>query len=347
MGRKVIRPQPRAEPRASVGKRRDHSNVWKPNRNPLLEQMKPMPPATFVKGASLVAREATFDPLRGAFVTLARPNDPELNLPEPRRGLGAMGLYKDPGLVKDVMSEAGGRQPFKLPKMHKRRAPPGTRLTNDLGTVMQMNELTANEKAVLWSNYQRAMERSLQKEGDLESVTWRHRATHKPAPPWVHHRWPTKPIARAPPPYGTEDVPESLSPAAVLRSGRRACKGFNQDQGERLLTWKEMKGDRIDPPPQQKLPPSYEADDAHMDAMMDEERSTRLGVPMHKQRRHVPGHVGEILGAIRPIGGRERRELHALEMHEFTVPKKPTPPPAAVTGRTPYRRPSQHQFDRQ
>lgn len=69
-----------------------------------------MPPATFVKGASLVAREATFDPLRGAFVILARPNDPELNLPEPRRGLGAMGLYKDPGLVKDVLVRDKGRR---------------------------------------------------------------------------------------------------------------------------------------------------------------------------------------------------------------------------------------------
>ncbi|CAB1113061.1 unnamed protein product [Ectocarpus sp. CCAP 1310/34] len=304
--------------------------------------MKPMPPATFVKGASLVARQATFDPLRGAFVVLARPNDPELNLPERRRGLGAMGLFKDNGLVKDVLSEAEGRQPFKLPKVHKRRPPPGIRLTNDLGTVMQMNELTANEKAALWSNYERAMERFLQKEGDLESVTWRHRVTHEPAPPWFHHRWPTKQIARAPPPYGTEDVPESLSPAAVLRSGRRACKSFNQDQGERLLTWKEMKGDRVDPPPQRKLPPSYEADDAHMDAMMDDERSMRLAVPMHKQRRHVPGQVGEISGAIRPIGDRERRELRALETHEFTVPKKPTPPPPAATARTPYLRPSHH-----
>lgn len=34
MGRKVIRPQPRAEPRAYVGKRRDHSNVWKPSELP-------------------------------------------------------------------------------------------------------------------------------------------------------------------------------------------------------------------------------------------------------------------------------------------------------------------------
>lgn len=65
--------------------------------------MKPMPPATFVKGTSLVAREATFDPLRGAFVILARPNDPELNPPERRRGLGAKGLCKDPGQVKAVL----------------------------------------------------------------------------------------------------------------------------------------------------------------------------------------------------------------------------------------------------
>lgn len=84
-----------------------------------------------------------------------------------------------------------------------------------------------------------------------------------------------------------------------------------------------------------------------MDAMMDDERSMRLDVPKNKQRRHVPGHAGEIAGAIRPIGDRERRELRALEMHEFTVPKKPIPPPPAVTGRTPYRRPSQHQIDRQ
>lgn len=68
-----------------------------------------MPPATFVKGTSLVAREATFDPLRGAFVVLARPNDPELNLPEPRRGLGAVGLCKDPGQVKAVLVRWGGR----------------------------------------------------------------------------------------------------------------------------------------------------------------------------------------------------------------------------------------------
>lgn len=28
---------------------------------------------------------------------------------------------------------------------------------NDLGTIMQMTELTANDKAALWSNYQKAM----------------------------------------------------------------------------------------------------------------------------------------------------------------------------------------------
>lgn len=62
-------------------------------------------------------------------------------------------------LPTSFQSEAEGRPPFKLPKMHKRKPPPGTRLTNDLGTVMQMNELTANDKAVLWSNYERAMVR--------------------------------------------------------------------------------------------------------------------------------------------------------------------------------------------
>lgn len=63
-------------------------------------------------------------------------------------------------LCVSFQSEPEERPPFKLPKMHKRRPPPGTRLTNDLGTVMQMNELTANDKAVLWSNYQKAMVRA-------------------------------------------------------------------------------------------------------------------------------------------------------------------------------------------
>lgn len=30
-------------------------------------------------------------------------------------------------------------------------------MSNDLGTIMQMRELTASDKAVLWKNYQEAM----------------------------------------------------------------------------------------------------------------------------------------------------------------------------------------------
>lgn len=71
-------------------------------RNPLLEQMKPMPPASYFKGARRVAREATFDPLRGAFVVLARPNDPEPNPPERRRGLGGS-PSKELGQVKALL----------------------------------------------------------------------------------------------------------------------------------------------------------------------------------------------------------------------------------------------------
>lgn len=92
-----------------------------------------------------------------------------------------------------------------------------------------------------------------------------------------------------------------------------------------------------------QLPPSYEAE-AHLDAFFDDTRSMKLTVPMQKQRRHIPGHAGEIDETISPIGDRERRELHALEMHEFTAPKKPTPPPPATFGGARYRRPSQATF---
>lgn len=30
-------------------------------------------------------------------------------------------------------------------------------MSNDLGTIMQMHDLTASDKAILWSNYQKAM----------------------------------------------------------------------------------------------------------------------------------------------------------------------------------------------
>lgn len=30
-------------------------------------------------------------------------------------------------------------------------------MSNDLGTILQMRELTASDKAVLWNNYQKAM----------------------------------------------------------------------------------------------------------------------------------------------------------------------------------------------
>lgn len=72
-------------------------------RNPLLEQMKPMPPLTYLKGPLWVAREATFDPLRGAFVVLARPDDPEPNMPERRRGLRGVDPCRKPGQVKALL----------------------------------------------------------------------------------------------------------------------------------------------------------------------------------------------------------------------------------------------------
>ncbi|CAN0424039.1 unnamed protein product [Pylaiella littoralis] len=341
MGRKVIQQKPRADPRAYVGKKRDRSNMWKPSRNPLLEQMNPMPPGTYSKGdLRRVGREATFDPLRGAFVVLARPDDPEPDTPERRRGLRNVDSCREPGQIKALLSEPESRVHFKLPRIHKRPPPEKTHINNDLGTMMQMRELTASDKAVLWSKYQKAMELSLRREGDLDGTSWRHRATHEPASPLHHGRLPNELAPRAPPPYGTTG--ECPSPATV-RSGRRPCKGFTEDQGERLLSWKEMQGDRLDPPIPRKLPPSYEAD-THMDTLLNDERSVRLAPPAQKQRRHIePGHAGEIVEAISPTGDRERRELHALEMHEFTVLKKPTPPPLGmVGGTTRYRRPSQY-----
>lgn len=69
-----------------------------------------------------------------------------------------------------------------------------------------------------------------------------------------------------------------------------------------------------------------------MDALMDDERSSKLVVPMNKQRRHIPVHIGDIDDAISPKCDRERRELNALQMHEFTVNKKnsATRPPVCV-----------------
>lgn len=92
-------------------------------------------------------------------------------------------------------------------------------------------------------------ELSLARDGVLDGLTWRHRATHEPASPLSHHRWPKKPTPRAPPPYGT--VGECSLPA--VRSGRRACKVFTADQGERLLAWKDMPGDSVAPLPLRKV----------------------------------------------------------------------------------------------
>lgn len=63
-------------------------------RNPLLEQMIPMPPSTYRKGRATLAREATFDPLRGAFVVLARPDEPDPVARDRRTGL-RVGQHKD------------------------------------------------------------------------------------------------------------------------------------------------------------------------------------------------------------------------------------------------------------
>ncbi len=54
-------------------------------------------------------------------------------------------------------SQSESSPPLKLPKIHKRKAPEGTQINNDLGVVMQMKELTDHDEAVLYSNYQRAM----------------------------------------------------------------------------------------------------------------------------------------------------------------------------------------------
>lgn len=75
-------------------------------RNPLLEQMRPMPPATYTKGHSIVAREATFDPLRGAFIILARPDEPEPTVPERRVGR-ATGRAKIPDNLTAAMVRGG------------------------------------------------------------------------------------------------------------------------------------------------------------------------------------------------------------------------------------------------
>eukprot|EP00903_Cladosiphon_okamuranus_P021065 g19351.t1 len=333
MGRRVIKQPPRADPRAYAGKKRDRSNVWKPSRNPLLEQMKPMPPASYVKGARRVGREASFDPLRGAFIVLARPDDPEPNPPERRRGVATVTSSKEPDQVKALLSEEESSGASKFPAFHKRGPPEGTHMSNNLGLLMQMTELTADDKAVLWKNYQKSMELSLARDGVLDGLTWRHRATREPAPLLPHDRWPKKPTPRAPPPYGTEE--ECSLP--TVRSGRRACKTSTADQGERLLSWKDT--GKVYPLPLRKLPPSYETD-VHMDVMMDDKRSAQLKGPMQKQRRHVtPIHEGEIVGAISPIDDHERRSLHARDLHEFTVPKKPTSPPEVVRG-TRYRRPN-------
>lgn len=73
-------------------------------RNPLLEQMNPMPPGTYSKGdLRRVGREATFDPLRGAFVVLARPDDPEPDMPERRRGLRNVDSCREPGQIKALL----------------------------------------------------------------------------------------------------------------------------------------------------------------------------------------------------------------------------------------------------
>lgn len=70
-----------------------------------------------------------------------------------------------------------------------------------------------------------------------------------------------------------------------------------------------------------QLPPSF-TDGPHMDVMMDDMLSRDLAAPREKQRRHIAGHTGNIDEAIRPMDDRERRQLHAREMHEFTAVRR-------------------------
>lgn len=64
-----------------------------------------MPPGTYLKRGDLrrVGREATFDPLRGAFVVLARPDDPEPTMPDRRKGLRSLDPCHEPGQVKALL----------------------------------------------------------------------------------------------------------------------------------------------------------------------------------------------------------------------------------------------------
>lgn len=88
--------------------------------------------------------------------------------------------------------------------------------------------------------YVAQQEKSIQRDGDVDGVTWRHRKTKEPAPcPKQHpHRRLFKSTATVP--YGHDNGPDDDS-APVLRppprSGRRSHGGAREDQVEHLLVW--------------------------------------------------------------------------------------------------------------
>lgn len=61
----------------------------------------------------MLAREATFDPVRGAFVVLARPEAPEPVVGDRKMGL-RVGQHKDTGHLKAIMVRSGGGGEMKL-----------------------------------------------------------------------------------------------------------------------------------------------------------------------------------------------------------------------------------------
>eukprot|EP00904_Undaria_pinnatifida_P003135 jgi/Undpi1/12822/HiC_scaffold_7.g02489.m1 len=263
--------------------------------------------------------------MRGAFVVMSRPDEPEEQPMARRGGLGNAGHPKDPELLKEVLGDGG---PLILPSIHKKRAPEGTQMDNDLGTGLRLRDLTDAEKAVMWDKYQQALDQSMRREGDMNRVTWQHRTTKEPAMPLRHHahrRLFTMPSSI---PYGSDldmrKSPSDPDPNPPLRSGRKPCKATAEEQGDSLLTW-EVRGaeesvENPRPSPR-KLPPTWD-NDPHVDALMDDERSIKLTAPVQKQRRHLNGYAGEISEAISPVCGSERREIQAREMHEFTVEKR-------------------------
>ncbi|CAM9353168.1 unnamed protein product [Discosporangium mesarthrocarpum] len=332
------------------------SEVWRPTRNPLLEQMTPMPPPTMKRGRHNCERVASYDPLRGGFWLPGSSTCPTKEVKTLDRRAGRK-FFIDPGqpdVVRDLMDfEQNICQPMSdpFPKL-KKPAPKGTRLGVDMRRMLvQKVAPTEKDKAIMQETYQRGLERSLRLEGAVESLSWRDRRSKQPLPP----------VASAPPVRQYKLTTDGESAAALMAGqappgpGRRemectlargggslAGKGnessplarrrkLDAEMGRDMCSLLRMlpgrrKGEVLGPGLRggTQLPPSF-SDGPRVPDLLDE--SKVLAVPVTQQRRHLPGSGDCLWETLRLVGDQERRTLNARDLGALTRVVIPIEPP--------------------